>query len=147
MQVTSLSYISRANKLEKLSSLTKLPWSILLDSAGSDINYNRYDIFVAEPSVKLSFKGKTLNLDALPHIHLPSRTNDSPLETMRNILASLRSSAPGSKPTQPFNGGWLGYISYDFGRYLEKLPDLTDDQIQLPWLKFGLYQWALITDH
>ncbi|MCW9000753.1 MAG: aminodeoxychorismate synthase component I, partial [Kangiellaceae bacterium] len=80
-------------------------------------------------------------------IHLPSRTNDSPLETMRNILASLRSSAPGSKPTQPFNGGWLGYISYDFGRYLEKLPDLTDDQIQLPWLKFGLYQWALITDH
>ena len=147
MQVAPLPYLSRENKLEQLSELLKCPWSMLLDSAGSDLNYNRFDILVAEPEVKLAFTNGELELTGSPHLDLSKHNSQPPLKAMRDILATLDFNEITSQSDLPFNGGWLGYISYDFGRYLEKLPDQTSDEINLPWLNFGLYRWALITDH
>ncbi len=47
----------------------------------------------------------------------------------------------------PFAGGLIGYLSYDFGRHLEQLPHLAVDDLHLPDARFGLYAWALISDH
>ncbi|MET1253636.1 aminodeoxychorismate synthase component I [Aliikangiella maris] len=87
-----------------------------------------------------------------------------PLDCMRKILQlfkpayvnMLKSNEYSTKPSSdtnpqkvdmPFCGGWLGYISYDFARSLERLPNIARDDIQLPQIQMGLYQWALITDH
>ncbi|PYY67601.1 aminodeoxychorismate synthase, component I, partial [Pseudomonas jessenii] len=45
------------------------------------------------------------------------------------------------------HGGLIGYLSYDFGRHLERLPSQSRDDLQLPDARFGLYGWALISDH
>jgi para-aminobenzoate synthetase component 1 len=41
----------------------------------------------------------------------------------------------------------IGYLSYDFGRRLERLPAFTKDDLGLPDARLGLYDWALISDH
>jgi len=38
-------------------------------------------------------------------------------------------------------------LSYDFGRLLETLPHQAQADIDFPVARFGLYPWALITDH
>ena len=144
MNHIALPYISRQNKIETLAPLLQLPWAMLLDSAGDDLDYNRYDIFSFQPTVSLSFKNK------LTHINSQTNHSDldltSPLDCMRTLL-DIYKPAINLSSEIPFTGGWLGYISYDFGRYLEELPSIASDDIDLPQLQMGLYQWAMITDH
>jgi len=47
----------------------------------------------------------------------------------------------------PFIGGAIGFLNYDFGRQLETLPSNAEEDISLPSAWFGIYGWALITDH
>ncbi|MCP4708451.1 MAG: aminodeoxychorismate synthase component I [Planctomycetes bacterium] len=39
----------------------------------------------------------------------------------------------------PFVGGWVGYLSYDLARYIERLPDNVNHDIPLPLMYFGFY--------
>jgi len=47
----------------------------------------------------------------------------------------------------PFVGGWVGYLSYDLGRHVERLPDTTEHDIPLELLRFGFYDGLLAWDH
>ncbi len=47
----------------------------------------------------------------------------------------------------PFAGGWVGYLSYDLGRYIERLPDEVEHDIPLPLLRFGFYDAIAAWDH
>lgn len=51
--------------------------------------------------------------------------------------------------TSPFCGGVIGYLSYDFGAALnDKQYEISEsEKFKLPAANFGLYAWALITDH
>ncbi|MBK3496897.1 anthranilate synthase component I family protein [Viridibacillus sp. YIM B01967] len=43
-----------------------------------------------------------------------------------------------------FQGGAAGFISYDYARKIEKLPNLTEDDLQIPDLYFYLFdEWAV----
>lgn len=47
----------------------------------------------------------------------------------------------------PFCGGAIGYLSYDLGRHLEKLPNLAAIDEEAPALHFGCYSCAVVFDH
>lgn len=47
----------------------------------------------------------------------------------------------------PFHGGAIGYISYDGGKYFEDIKSKTKDDMDIPDLYFGLYDWAFAIDH
>jgi aminodeoxychorismate synthase component I len=47
----------------------------------------------------------------------------------------------------PFCGGAVGYLSYDLVRDFEILPSLAKDDLQLPYLQFGLYDIVAAVDH
>lgn len=157
MQSYSLPYIDRSEKLKRLNSLFDDPWCMLLDSGGNDLNYNRFDIFASNPTVRLSFRKGKIQLEEKPSTLQPDTSKsqpktNNPLDLMRDYLSVYRqvsywAESDNAEKSLPFYGGWLGYVSYDFGRYLEDLPESTEDDIALPELQFGLYQWALITDH
>ncbi|WP_338753254.1 anthranilate synthase component I family protein [Bacillus sp. FJAT-52991] len=43
-----------------------------------------------------------------------------------------------------FQGGAIGYISYDYARYIEKLPDQSADDLGLPLIYFLIFdEWAV----
>jgi para-aminobenzoate synthetase component I len=47
----------------------------------------------------------------------------------------------------PFQGGLAGYIGYDWGAVLEKLPATRYDDLSLPDVVLGLYDWVIAWDH
>jgi len=71
------------------------------------------------------------------------RVERPPLDVLREQLGEV--AAPDRN--LPFCGGAVGYLAYDFGRHLERMPNLASADIAMPDLAFGLYDWAVIVDH
>ena len=112
--------------------LSHLPFAMLLHSGHADHPYSRFDIVVADPI-------KTLTTDDLS-------LTDDPLVQLQQAINALGLSAT-PNPDLPFQGGALGLFGYDLGRRFETLPDIAQDDIPLPDMAVGLYDWALIVDH
>ena len=47
----------------------------------------------------------------------------------------------------PFQGGAVGYWTYDLGRMVEKLPTIADKEYDYPEMCVGFYDWVLVNDH
>lgn len=66
-------------------------------------------------------------------------------------LGALRSAiAAHTQPTHgsiPFTGGAVGYLAYDYGRRLERLPELATEDRHIPDLSFGLYDGIAALEH
>jgi len=46
-----------------------------------------------------------------------------------------------------FCGGWVGYFSYELGRYIEKLPDTAIDDVGTPLIRLCFYDRLIAFDH
>ena len=46
-----------------------------------------------------------------------------------------------------FCGGWIGYFSYELGRYIEKLPETVVDDIDTPLIRLCFYDRFIAYDH
>ncbi len=62
---------------------------------------------------------------------------------------SLAINQPGTGAADdlPFNGGAIGYFSYDLSRRLEALPTCAEDAEHIAEMAVGIYEWAVIVDH
>ncbi|MFB0554033.1 MAG: anthranilate synthase component I family protein [Phycisphaerae bacterium] len=50
-------------------------------------------------------------------------------------------------PKGIFCGGWVGYFSYELGRYIEKLPETTINDLQMPLIRLCFYDRLIAYDH
>ncbi|MCK5727662.1 MAG: aminodeoxychorismate synthase component I [Methylococcales bacterium] len=114
-------------------------WAIFLDSASPYSQQGRYDIFACDPRCTLVTEGQVTTITT-ENNHCTSI--ESPFELIKQYLPNLKSSLE-----LPFNGGALGYFSYDLTRRLEKLPDLAKDAEDMPDMAVGIYYWAVVVDH
>lgn len=113
--------------------LQHAPGAVLLDSGRPGAERGRYDI-----------------LSAWPLAELAPGTDESANDFLARLRQSLHSLGPATLPAEyelPFVGGLLGYLAYDFGRRLEPMPNQAADDLGLADARFGLYAWALISDH
>jgi para-aminobenzoate synthetase component 1 len=46
-----------------------------------------------------------------------------------------------------FCGGWIGYFSYELGRYIERLPEKAVDDLHLPLIRLCFYDRVIAYDH
>ncbi len=46
-----------------------------------------------------------------------------------------------------FCGGWIGYFSYELGRYIETLPESTVDDLKMPLIRLCFYDRLISYDH
>ncbi|MBA1262134.1 aminodeoxychorismate synthase component I [Stutzerimonas stutzeri] len=109
------------------------PGAVLLDSGRPVAERGRYDL-----------------LSAWPQQILQPTAEESAADFFQRLRQALRQLGAASAPEGcelPFIGGLLGLLSYDFGRLLERLPQQAQADIDFPAARFGLYPWALITDH
>lgn len=154
-----LDYIPSDKKYHAMRGLLEQDWAMLLDSGvglkqkdSSKANsYRQYDICVCQPSVRLSYDNDILLITKGSQQHTLS--DKDPLEFMRETLteyrALLSNSSIQDQPLSnlPFNGGWIGYISYDFGLQQTINSKNKAADLDVPLIRMGLYQWALISDH
>ncbi|MBA7619881.1 Isochorismate synthase MenF [subsurface metagenome] len=46
-----------------------------------------------------------------------------------------------------FCGGWVGYFGYELGRYIERLPETTIDDLKMPLIRLCFYDRLIAYDH
>ncbi len=116
------------------------PWSIFLDSGYPLIDRGRYDIMTGRPYRTLLTYGKETRIADGETLQY---SDEDPFNLVKQQLGELRVNLSGF----PFSGGALGYFSYDLGRRIEQLPTQCRDDIHMPDMAIGLYNWALVVDH
>jgi para-aminobenzoate synthetase component 1 len=52
-----------------------------------------------------------------------------------------------SLPDGMFRGGWIGYFSYELGRYIERLPERAVDDLHMPLIRLCFYDRVMAYDH
>lgn len=119
--------------------LSHLPFAMLLHSGYADHPYSRFDILVADPLQTLITQGNVTTTGE-------TQSTDDPLSLLQQALDALGLTVP-QNPDLPFQGGALGLFGYDLGRRFETLPETAQDDIPLPDMAVGLYDWAIIVDH
>jgi len=62
---------------------------------------------------------------------------------LRRLAAEPVTPGAGEGPAPPFTGGLAGYLSYDLGRRLERLPALAVADQLLPELRLALHDWVV----
>lgn len=118
---------------ERFALLRQAPGAVLLDAGRPVANRGRYDLFSAWPLAELAPE--------------PGESANDFAQRLREALAGLGDADLPDGIDLPFVGGLIGYLSYDFGRRVEHLPEQAIDDLHLPDAQLGLYAWALVTDH
>ena len=75
---------------------------------------------------------------------------DDPFAVARRLLARLAPERPagheGQPDRPPFLGGLVGYLGYELGDVLERLPAPPPDDQDLPLLRLALHDWVIAWD-
>jgi para-aminobenzoate synthetase component 1 len=126
----------------------ELPWLLLLDSASTGTGapdaraLGRYSFLSADPAAVVRSKGRVVQV--LQHGVWREPEGDA-LDVARGWLGDIR--MPPVPGLPPFQGGVAGYIGYDYGAVLERIPATRYDDLALPDVVLGLYDWVIAWDH
>jgi para-aminobenzoate synthetase component 1 len=147
-----------------------LPRCALLESVGTPGDLCRYSFLAADPFRRLEAKGcrltwsdsaGTRSEDGNPFEVLERELAVWSSEALAPALGSPAMAAPamtapemaapemaaGASRLPPFRGGVLGYFGYDLLHHLERIPAPRHDDLQLPDLNVGFYDWVVAWDH
>lgn len=116
------------------------PWAIFLDSRSGHDKLGRYDVLSAAPYRTLTSRGNTTEIVSLSGSLL---SGDDPFTLLQQALQPF---IP-EDDDLPFNGGAMGYFSYDLSRRLERIPSIATNHEAMPEMAVGLYDWAIVVDH
>ena len=118
-----------------------MPSPALLDGAMPGASGNRFSYLTADPFLVIRSRGRLISLE---HDGTCEELEGDPWSTLQGLLRKYHTEQVLGLPS--FQGGALGYWGYDLGRHLERLPSWADDDLQLPEMYLGLYDWALAYD-
>jgi para-aminobenzoate synthetase component 1 len=124
--------------------LEGLPYRLFLDSASTASRLGRYSFLTADPVAIVRSSGH--DVECLDVLTGARRTiTGDPLAALRELMAPHKADAVADVP--PFQGGAAGYVAYDWGLTLERLPAPRFDDLGLPDLVLGLFDWVIAWDH
>jgi anthranilate/para-aminobenzoate synthase component I len=138
LRTLELDYI--ANPAQVFAGQADQPWAVFLDSGRERTPLARYDVIAFDPYLTLTTRGLRTEIRSRD----ASRFSDEdPLRLLRDTLG------PGVETSSalPFSGGAIGYFAYDLGRRYERWPVIAADDIGLPEVAVGIYDWAVVVDH
>jgi para-aminobenzoate synthetase component 1 len=127
--------------------LEGLSYRIFLDSAlkgtlGTSLA--RYSFLTADPVAVVRSKGAATERLDLLNGSAHAVAGDA-LAAVQSTIAPYRTEpAPG---LPPFQGGAAGYLAYDWANQLERLPTPRFDDLAMPDVVMGIYDWVIAWDH
>jgi len=140
-------FIPTASAILKLAPLGN---AVCLSGAwGQENTSHRYDIISAAPSIQLREQEKKLHIieEANGKTHIK---NTSSIRWLKDYFSETNTICYKDSSTSAHNLpmvlGFIGYINYDYGKQLETLPSLTNNDTNLPDICGGIYLWNLIND-
>jgi para-aminobenzoate synthetase component 1 len=121
--------IAGARAIDAAEAFRDLPGLALLESARPGRNA-RWTYLTADPVAVLE---------------APAAGPD-PFAVARRLLARLDPTPVVPADAPPFLGGLVGFLGYDLGHVLERLPSLAEDDQGLPPLRLALHDWVVAWD-
>ena len=112
----------------------KLPF--YLDSGGYFKRIGRYSFWGFDPVFYFHFKDGNIDIDG-------KIFNDDPFNFLKKIFRKFRRKY---RKVFPFHCGFVGYLSYELGKYIEKLPDSRVDDFNMPEYYFAFYDVVFVYD-
>ena len=128
--------------LDCCARLAGVPDLVFLDSASDPEHLGRHSFLAADPFTAVRAKG-LLTQQLVDGSWI--RVDADPLAHVRALLAPHGRPAVAALP--PFQGGAAGYVGYDWGAALERVPRARYDDLAVPDLLLGLYDWVIAWDH
>lgn len=113
-------------------------YHVLLESGRG----GRYSIATFEPET--IFIGKNSRLEII-HPTGKEVLKGNPLHLLKDWLSQYDVERDEELPD--FQGGAIGLISYDYGRYIEDLPSMAEDDLQMPDIHFFVSREWFVFDH
>ena len=117
--------------------------TFLLESAEHDGTWARYSFIGVRSEATLSEKNGVAYWQGVAPAGAPHGID--PLEALKICASHLRSPQISGLP--PLTSGLVGFMGYDVVRRLEKIPNLTSKDIDLPELSFMLTSDLAVFDH
>ena len=117
-------------------------WSMFLDSsdASRSLNdMNRYSFIVFDPFIKITFNNSIITCNDIQY----SCTN--PFKFLKSIFKDYSFQPILELP--PFQGGIVGYFSYDLCHYLEKVQYPKHNDMNFYDMAIGIYDTVISFDH
>jgi para-aminobenzoate synthetase component I len=121
-----------------------LAYVLFLDSASPDHPDAHYSFLTADPACVVRSKGEVTEVWRRPAGEWIPVSGDA-LSVARSLLPAEPADAIPGLP--PFQGGIAGYIGYDWGAVLERLPRPRFDDLRIPDVVLCLYDWVIAWDH
>ena len=115
----------------------------LFESVIGGEKVGRYSFVAAEPFIEISATRNRVTVvtgDEREEFECAD-----PLDELRERLSRYKTAHFPELP--PFNGGAVGYASYDVVRYTEHLPNAPEDDRGIPDLCFGFYDHMVVFDN
>jgi len=124
--------------------LEGLPYRLFLDSASTTSRFGRYSFLTADPVAIVRSRGVEVECLDL-RTGARREISGDPLIALRELVTPYAAEPVSALP--PFQGGAAGYVAYDWGLTLERLPAPRYDDLGVPDLVLGLYDWVIAWDH
>ena len=128
--------------VEACTRLAGLPFIVFLDSATHADQVGRHSFLAADPATVVRSKGAlTQQLGG----GCWTRVAADPVTHVGALLEPFAAEPVAGIP--PFQGGAAGYVGYDWGAQLERVPRTRYDDVAIPDVMLGLYDWVIAWDH
>jgi len=125
------------------NSLKIYPYCFFLDSSRGNEKLGRFSFLGCEPFLVFKSKGGSITLET------PDGTSDTfkanPFLALKDILRRYKISGHNDKT--PFTCGAVGYFAYDLKDFVEDLPDIAVDDLNLPDCVLGFYDCVVTYDN
>lgn len=115
--------------IELLARFASLPDVALLDGASDSADLGHFSYLSADPVASFV-----------------SPASDWPAVRER-LSQTIDASFPHDAALPPFQGGWIGWLSYELGTAFDRMPRAPRDDLQTPDIALALYDWVIAWDH
>jgi len=129
IRIEELPELAHVAPMDLAERLRDLPGLVLLESARPGRNA-RWSYLTADP---------------VAVIESPSVGADV-FASARRLLARIAADPVDDPAAPPFSGGLAGFLGYDLGRQLERLPSIAAADQELPTLRLALHDWVIAWD-
>lgn len=136
MGLIKTEFSSNLNAFEVYNLFKEEKDTILLDSSKEDERLSKYSFIGLNPFLIFELKNKKTYIDG-------NEIKGEPFKILENLINEYKNDL---QDDIPLLSGAMGYITYDSGRILEELPDISEEDFNIPDMKFIFYKNIIIFD-
>jgi aminodeoxychorismate synthase component I len=137
--------------------ISTLPSPAILGGNSAKAGEDGFSCWAAEPRDVFEFRaGQSDPFSKLEDVLARYKLADGPAVSHDQGEGAARTIPPSSGiagergpglPRGMFCGGWIGYFSYELGRYIERLPERAVDDLKIPLIRLCFYDRFIAYDH